>query len=68
MLHGWPFNKVYFRCKFATNEHQLLKLAIVEDCKKLSQRFISKSISQVRRRLEKLKTVENQGGHIEFEL
>ena len=55
--------KVYFRRKFATIEQ--LKLAIVEEWQHLSQQFINKSIDQWRRRLEK--TVENRGGHIEFE-
>ena len=52
-----------FRRQFATIEQ--LKLVIVEEWQKLSQRFINLSIDQWRRRLEK--TVENRGGHIEFD-
>jgi len=55
--------KVYHRRKFATLEQ--LKVTIIEEWQNLSQRFISRSIDQWRRRLEK--TVENQGGHIEFD-
>lgn len=55
--------KVYFRRNFTTIEQ--LKLAIAEEWQRLSQRFINKSIDQWRRRLEK--SVENLGGHIEFE-
>ena len=55
--------KAYLRRKFATIEQ--LKLVIVEEWQKLSQRFINLSIDQWRRRLEK--TVENRGGHIEFD-
>ena len=62
-IFGALQQKVYFRRKFATIEQ--LKLAIVEEWQHLSQRFINKSIDQWRRRLEK--TVENRGGHIEFE-
>ena len=54
--------KVYLRRKFATINQ--LKLAIVEEWQKFSQRFINSSIGQWRRRLDK--TVENRGGHIEF--
>ena len=48
---------------FATIDQ--LKLANVAEWQALSQRFINRSIAQWRRRLEK--TVENRGGHIEFD-
>jgi len=56
--------KVYLRRKFATIEQ--LKLAIVEEWKNLSQRFINRSIDEGRRRLEK--TVKHRGRYIEFDL
>jgi hypothetical protein len=42
-----------------------LKLAIVEEWQKFSQRFINSSTGQWRRRLEK--TAENRGRHVEFD-
>jgi len=56
--------KVYRRRKFTTVDQ--LKLAIVEEWRKLSQRFIDRSINEWRQRLEKV--VENQGGHIEHDV
>jgi hypothetical protein len=56
--------KVYLRRKFTTVDQ--LKLAIVEEWRKLSQRFIDRSINEWRQRLEKV--VENQGGHIEHNI
>jgi len=40
-----------------------LKQGIVEECNKLSQRFIDRSIDEWRRRL--IRVVQQQGGHIE---
>jgi AraC-like DNA-binding protein len=56
--------KVYLRRKFTTVDQ--LKLAIVKEWRKLSQRFIDRSINEWRKRLEKV--VENQGGHIEHNI
>jgi transposase len=55
--------KVYYGRKFTTIDE--LKLVIVEEWRKLSQRFIDRSINEWRRRLEKV--VEKQGGHIEHD-
>jgi len=63
MLIPWGVlqQKVYLRRKFATINQ--LKLAIVEERQKFSQRFLNSSIGQWRRRLD---TVENRGGHTGF--
>ena len=53
--------RVYLRRKFDTIEQ--LKMAIVEEWTKLSQRFINKSIDEWRRRLDGV--VQQNGGHIE---
>ena len=52
---------VYIHRKFITTEQ--LKLAVMEEWRKLSKHFIDKSINKWRKRLNKV--VENQGGHIE---
>ena len=51
------------RRKFTTIEQ--LKLAIIEEWRKLSKRFIGRSINEWHKRLNKV--VENQGGHIEHD-
>ena len=56
--------KVYLRRKFTAVDQ--LMLAIVKEWRKLSQRFIDRSINEWRQRLEKF--VENQGGHIEHNI
>ena len=54
---------VYIRRKFTTFEQ--LKLAIIEEWRKLSKHFIDRSINEWRKRLNKV--VENQGGHTEHD-
>ena len=49
--------------KFTTVDQ--LKQAIVEECNKLSQRFIDRSIDEWRRRL--IRVVQQQGGHTGIE-
>jgi len=53
--------RVYLRRKFCTVAQ--LKLAIIEEWAKLSQRFIDRSIDEWRRRLDCV--VQQNGGHIE---
>ena len=57
-------HRIYLRRKFTTVEQ--LKLTIVEEWGKLSQRFIDNSINEWRQRLERV--VQLQGGHIEHSL
>ena len=56
-------HNVYIRRKFTTIKQ--LKLAIIEEWRKLSKHFIDRSIHELRKRLNKV--VENQGGHIEHD-
>ena len=52
---------IYRRRKFSTAEQ--LKVALVEEWGKISQRFIDRSVNEWRHRLEHV--VQQQGGHIE---
>ena len=65
MLFAVPLDRIYLRRKFTTIEQ--LKLTIVEEWRKMSQRFIDRSIIITiawHRRLGEI--VENRGGHIDI--